>query len=240
MKSTLIFFLFIGLYFTFVPDRNLSVDDKFNIYQINLLDKFSINGKINVIEIKKNSLNYKVVNKNHRNYDFYVNANYFTIDNIPVGEVIINGKIIKKKNSFGGFFTTDGKTPKFYYNNRPNGVLYSSQTHTPIIMNGVANKKIFTQRWAKYKLPRLIIGRKKNNDIIVIHTVDNTKCSVSDFYKISKSLGLVDALMLDGGASIEVGLTYGDINYKYQIVSDLQRKIGKVPTPSVFIVGTFN
>jgi hypothetical protein len=46
--------------------------------------------------------------------------------------------------------------------------------------------------------------------------------------------------MFDGGASIEVGVSYKNVEYKYQIVSDIQRKIGNVPTPSVFIVGTFN
>ena len=46
--------------------------------------------------------------------------------------------------------------------------------------------------------------------------------------------------MFDGGASIEVGVSYKNVNYNYQIVSDLNRKIGNVPTPSVFIVGNFN
>ena len=46
--------------------------------------------------------------------------------------------------------------------------------------------------------------------------------------------------MFDGGASIEVGVRYKNVNYKYQIVSDLERVLGDVPTPSVFIVGEFN
>ena len=175
-----------------------------------------------------------------RNYDFYINANYFTIDNIPVGEVKINGKVVKHKNKNGGFFTSNGKSPSFYFKKRPNQVLYSSQTHTPIIRNGVPNYKIFNQKWARYKLPRLIIGENKNKDIIVLHTIDNTRCSVKDFYNIAKSQGLVNALMFDGGASIEVGVSYKNVNYNYQIVSDLKRKIGNVPTPSVFIVGDFN
>lgn len=216
------------------------MNEKVKITKIDLSDKFKINGVVNMIKLTKNSLSYKVTNKNHRNYDFYINSNYFTIDNIPVGEVKINGKVVKHKNKNGGFFTSNGKSPSFYFKKRPNRVLYSSQTHTPIIRNGVPNYKIFNQKWARYKLPRLIIGENKNKDIIVLHTIDNTRCSVKDFYNIAKSQGLVNALMFDGGASIEVGVSYKNVNYNYQIVSDLNRKIGNVPTPSVFIVGNFN
>jgi len=37
-----------------------------------------------------------------------------------------------------------------------------------------------------------------------------------------------------------VGVNYKNVDYKYQIVSDINRKLGNVPTPSVFIVGDFN
>lgn len=223
-----------------VFSNDSQMNEKVKITKIDLSDKFKINGVVNMIKLTKNSLSYKVTNKNHRNYDFYINANYFTIDNTPVGEVKINGKVVKHKNKNGGFFTSNGKSPSFYFKKRPNRVLYSSQTHTPIIRNGVPNYRIFNQKWARYKLPRLIIGENKNKDIIVLHTIDNTKCSVKDFYNIAKSQGLVNALMFDGGASIEVGVSYKNVNYNYQIVSDLKRKIGNVPTPSVFIVGNFN
>ena len=223
-----------------VFSNDSQMNEKVKITKIDLSDKFKINGVVNMIKLTKNSLSYKVTNKNHRNYDFYINANYFTIDNIPVGEVKINGKVVKHKNKNGGFFTSNGKSPSFYFKKRPNRVLYSSQSHTPIIRNGVPNYRIFNQKWARYKLPRLIIGENKNKDIIVLHTIDNTRCSVKDFYNIAKSQGLVNALMFDGGASIEVGVSYKNVNYNYQIVSDLKRKIGNVPTPSVFIVGNFN
>ena len=221
-------------------DKQIVKNDIIRIDKIDLSEKFNIDGNVNVITIKKNKMSYSVTNKNHRNYDFYVNANYFMVNNTPVGEVKINGKTIKKRDSGGSFFTTNGGKPTFYHNKRPNNVLYSCQTHTPIILNGVPNKKIFNKKWAKYKLPRLIIGENKNGDIVVLHTIDDTRCSINDFYKISKSLCLINALMFDGGASIEVGIRYKNIRYEYQIVSDIERKLGNVPTPSVFIVGNFN
>jgi len=221
-------------------DKSQQIENKVKIYQRDFSEKYKIKGKVNIIELSKHTVSYKVVNKNHREYDFYVNSNYFTIENEPVGEVKINGKTIKKRSKNGGFFTSNGKNPSFYFNHRPSNVLFSSQTHTPLIIEGTPNHKIFNQKWARYKLPRLVIGEKRNGNIVVFHTIEKTKCSVYDFFEISKFLGLKNALMFDGGASIEVGLSYKNINYKYQIVSDLQRKIAKVPTPSVFIVGSFN
>ena len=117
--------------------------------------------------------------------------------------------------------------------------MYSSQTHTPLIKNGVGYTKMFNKKWARYRLPRLVIGENKNGDIVVVHTIGTTGCSISEFYQISKSLGMVNALMFDGGASIEVGVKYKSINYKYQIHSDISRKIFNIPTPSVFIIGNF-
>jgi len=243
---SIIVILFICIFFvsysTLKTDSiyNSQVNEKVKITKIDLSDKLKINGYVNMIKLTKNSLSYKVTNNGHRNYNFYINANYFTIDNTPVGEVKIDGKTVQHKNKNGGYFTSNGKSPSFYFKKRPNGVLYSSQTHTPIIINGKPNYKIFNKKWAKYKLPRLIIGENKNKDIIVLHTIEDTRCSVNDFYQIAKSQGLVNALMFDGGASIEVGVNYKNVKYKYQIVSDTQRKLGNVPTPSVFIVGNFN
>jgi exopolysaccharide biosynthesis protein len=248
MKKTIVILFVLFLCVSFVSYNSLKnvflndsqTNEKVTVTKIDLSKKFKINGYVNMIKLTKNSLSYKVTNKGHRNYDFYINANYFTINNTPVGEVKIDGKTIQHKNKNGGFFTSNGKSPSFYFKKRPNRVLYSSQTHTPIIRNGVPNYRIFNQKWARYKLPRLIIGENKNKDIIVLHTIDNSRCSVNDFYKIAKSQGLINALMFDGGASIEVGVNYKNVDYKYQIVSDINRKLGNVPTPSVFIVGDFN
>lgn len=248
MKKTIVILFVLFICISFVSHKSLKnvflndtqINEKVTVTKIDLFKKFKINGYVNIIKLKKNSVSYKVTNKNHKDYDFYMNANYFTINNTPVGEVKINGKVVQHKNKNGGYFTSNGKTPSFYFKKRPNRVVYSCQTHTPIIINGKPNYKIFNKKWARYKLPRLIIGENKNNDIIVLHTIGNTRCSVNDFYIIAKRQGLVNALMFDGGASIEVGVNYKNVHYQYQIVSDIERKLAKIPTPSVFIVGNFN
>jgi exopolysaccharide biosynthesis protein len=213
------------------------VDYKSDNISVNTI---SINGKtgmIGVIKINKNHMSYKVVNNNHKSHDFYVNANYF--NKKPIGEVKINGATINPKNKNGGFFTTDGKNPNIYFNERPNNVKYSSQTHTIAIKNGIVNSRIFNQHWAKLSLPRLIIGEDENKNIIIIHSHLNGYLTVKQACELAKNMGVYNGLMFDGGASIEVGIKDGNFKYNYQEVDDLSRKINNVPTPSVFIVGDF-
>lgn len=192
------------------------------------------NGKITYISIKKNYFNYKVVNQQHRNFDFYVNANYFA--KYPIGEVISNGKKISPKRNGGGFFTSTNGTPRFYFGSHPK-VNNSAQTHTIAIINGSMNTKIFKYRWAKYHLPRLVVGEDKKGNIVIIHSNINGGCSVESISKLSKSLGVENGLIFDGGASIEVGINTPEVNYHYQQVPDIIRSINNVPTPWVFIVG---
>lgn len=195
------------------------------------------NGKITYILIKKNYFNYKVVNQSHRKFDFYVNANYF--EKYPIGEVVSDGKKISPKRKGGGFFTTNNGSPKFYFGSHPK-VSNSAQTHTIAIINGSMNTKIFKYRWAKYHLPRLVVGEDKKGNIVILHSNINGGCSVESISKLSKSLGIQNGLIFDGGASIEVGINTPELSYHYQQVPDIIRSINNVPTPWVFIVGNRN
>lgn len=192
-------------------------------------------GFITCIRIKKDVFNYKVTNKNHLSYDFYMNANYF--NKRPIGEVIVDGKTISPKNRFGGFFVSDGRTPDFHFNNRPINVKFSSQTHTVVFKESIPNNRIVKQRWAKQELPRLILGEDIDGNIIIIHSNLNGGISVKDAIEYGKKMKIYNGLMFDGGASIEIGIKMNGFNYHYQQVSDLLRKIQNTPTPSVFIVG---
>lgn len=232
-----IFIIFSG-YFLHENSSESENSSNVNIETIDVSNFTKTDGNVTYIKINKNVMSYKVTNKNHDNYDFYVNSNYFDVNDNPIGEVRIDGKNISKKNNGGGFFTTNGDTPKFYFDSRPKNVKYSSQTHTPVIINGKLNKKIFNHSWAKSRLPRLIVGENIKGDIIILHTNDNCKLSIYELTFIADKIGVINGMMFDGGASIEVGVKTKDINYHYQIVSDISRKIFKVPTPKIFIVGT--
>ena len=229
-----VIFIVATLSFTIVSDKKTTNSEVSVINANKYINRIC---EIGVIKINKNKMNYSVTNRNHKNFNFYVNANYF--GKKPVGEVKINNKVVNKKNKNGGFFTTDGKTPKFYFNNRPNNVKFSSQTHTVGIINGKVNNRIFNQGWAKVKVHRLMVGEDINGNIIVIHSRNLGFLTVSEICKIGKKLGVYNGLIFDGGASVEVGLKDGNTNYSYQCVNDIARKLFDVPTPSVFIVGNF-
>jgi hypothetical protein len=221
------------------PESFRSRSKQFEVINIDLASYCKIDGKAKVIKIFRNSADFKVTDKNHESYDFWMNANYFMENGTPLGEVKIKGKTIHRKNSGGGFFTTDGKDPKFYFGTRPQNVKYSSQTHTPVINKGNPNYKIFNRSWAKIKVPRLMIGEDSQKNIYICHTTGISGCSIQDFYKLASKLKLKNVLMFDGGASIEVGIKKGDFTYRYQKVSDLERDLFNVPAPKVFIVGNF-
>lgn len=228
----------------FTPHENKTesakpIQKQFEINTIDLNSYCGVDAEVTIIKIFKNSANFKVTNKNHESYDFWMNANYFMENGTPLGEVKVKGKTIHRKNTGGGFFTTDGQTPKFYFGSRPQGVKYSSQTHTPILNNGNPNSKIFGRSWAKIKVARLMIGEDSKKNIYICHTKGITGCTIQDFYKLAAKLNLKNVLMFDGGASIEVGVRKGDFNYRYQKVSDLERSLFNVPAPKVFIVGNF-
>lgn len=151
--------------------------------------------------------------------------------------VKIAGESLSPKRPGGAFFTSNGGEPAFYFGRRPNTVLYAAQTHTRLINKGKPNQKILSQSWAKNQLPSLVVGKDEEGNFCVMHTIGLTACSVRQFYQIAWNLDFVDALIFDGGLSIEVGVSDGFRTYKYQIVSDLHRKMGDVPTPKVFYGG---
>jgi len=211
--------------------------DNITINHINSFPYNKKNGTISIIKIKKNFFDYKVVNKSHKNYDFYVNSNYF--NKTPVGEVITDGKKIASRKKNGGFFTSNGLTPTFYFGSHPK-VKYSSQTHTIGVIQGNLNFRIFNYRWARYNLPRLIVGEDKSGNIIIVHSNFNGECSIGAISKIAQSQGVYNGLIFDGGASIEIGIKADGVNYHYQQVPDIMRSLGNVPTPWVFITGSKN
>lgn len=228
-----------GTYFYYNQTNTNFNSEKCEVKIVDASDYIKLKGEIGIVKIRKGKMSYSVTNKNHENFDFYINANYFDKKDIPLGEVRINRQKITKKRNGGGFFTSNGTTPRIYFNDRPNNVLYSSQTHTAVIINGKFNNQLFNKGWAKKRLPRSIIGTNINGDMIIVHTRKDCRVSIHELSVIAKKEGIVNGLMFDGGASIEVGIKSGKKTYSYQIVSDINRLVNHVPTPKVFIVGNF-
>jgi exopolysaccharide biosynthesis protein len=199
--------------------------------------KIQNNGEIFIIKIFKNKMNYKVNTNNGGIVDFYLNSNFFEPTS-PIGEVIVNGKVVNNKVKRGGYFTSNGGEPTISLYNRPNS-LYSTQTKYITIKNGTLNKSMFVSRLSKLKTYRTLLGEDKNGNLILIHSGINGLLSVEDITRIGKSEGMITSLMFDGGSSIEVLLKDGTFKHKYHSVSDIDKKRFKIHKPFVYITGAF-
>jgi hypothetical protein len=177
--------------------------DKCDVYNIPISNVKKLNGSVYVIVIKKNQMNFKVTDTNEISNDFYINSNFFK--NGPIGEVKIDGEIKNRKKRNGGFFTSNGKSPKIFFNSRPNSVKYSSQTHLIGINNGVINNRICKQKWARLKTYRILIGKDKNNNTIVIHSDNGGFLSIKNVCEIGIKYGVINGLLFDGGSSVDIG-----------------------------------
>ena len=195
------------------------------------------NGEIYTVKILKNKMNYKVDTDNREKVDFYLNSNFFTPTS-PIGEVIVNGKVVNGKVKRGGYFTSNGGVPTITLNNRPSSS-YSTQTKYVTIKNGILNKSMFVSRLSKWKTYRTLLGKDKEGNLILIHSGVNGLVSVEDITLMGKSEGMVNALMFDGGSSIEILVQDGNFIHKYHSVSDEGKKRFKIHKPFVYITGKF-
>ena len=195
-------------------------------------------GDVFIIKIFKNKMNYTVDTKNNGNVDFYLNSNFFT-NQSPIGEVVVNGKSINKKVKRGGYFTSNGGNPAITLYSRPSS-LYSTQTKYIGIKNGVLNESMFKSRLSKWKTYRTLLGKDKDGNLILIHSGKNGLVSIKDISTIGKSEGMIDALIFDGGSSIEVLVKDGNYTHCYHSVSDIDKKRLKIHKPFTYITGKFN
>ena len=194
-------------------------------------------GDVYIIKIFKGKMNYKVNTKNDGNFDFYLNSNFFTNTN-PIGEVIVNGKIINKKVNRGGYFSSNGNNPTISLYDRPIS-LYSTQTKYIGIKNGVLNQSMFKSKLSKWKTYRTLLGKDKDGNLILIHSGKNGLVSIEDICVMGKSEGMINALIFDGGSSIEVLVKDGNYKHNYHSVSDDTKKRLKIHKPFSYITGKF-
>ncbi len=212
--------------------------NKCDVYNIPISNSKRLNGSAYVIVLKKDRMNFKVADANETLNDFYMNSNFFA--NGPIGEVKIDGETKSRKKKEGGFFASNGKSPKIFFGSRPTSVRYSSQTHLIVIKNGAINGRVCRQKWAKLKNYRILIGKDKNSNTIVVHSDNGGFLSVEDICKIGVIYGITNGLLFDGGSSIEIGLKDGDYHHAFRSVSTIGKRLAGIHKPYTYIVGNFN
>jgi len=194
------------------------------------------NGKIFVVRIKKNKMSF-VVTKKPSDYDFYINANFFA--DRPIGEVMIDKKVINKRKSGGGYFVSSQDNFDFTINSRPRNVSYSSQTHLVGIKNGKLNSGIMYQRWSKASAYRILLGKDKQGNFVALHSDRYAQVSIQQICEIGIKEGLVTGLVFDGGTSVDVEINDGLFSHGFSVVPSFARSFNKDLQPPVYIAGNF-
>jgi hypothetical protein len=196
------------------------------------------NGSVYVLTIYKNKMNFKVTNKNYTDNNFYVNSNFFGHRGEPLGECVVDGKRISRKNSGGGYFTSNGGNGSVTTYGRSQSK-YISQTGYVAIRNGKINNSYNRSGWGRLQTHRVMIGENKKGDIIVIHTNSAAEVTIPMMNQIAIKSGVYSAIHLDGGPSVEVKLKDGFYNHEFNALSKVIKKASNIPIPPVHIVGNF-
>lgn len=238
-KITILSLLFITLVAVFAkPSYNMMKDQNSHQSARCSVRKTTFEGgDLFIIKIFKGKMNYKVGTKNEGNFDFYLNSNFFT-NTRPIGEVIVDGRIVNNKVSRGGYFSSNGGNSTISLYDRP-ASLYSTQTRYIGIKNGVLNKSMFNSKLSKWKTYRTLLGKDKDGNLILIHSGKNGLVSIEDICVMGKSEGMINALIFDGGSSIEVLVKDGDFKHNYHSVSDDNKKRLNIHKPFSYITGKF-
>lgn len=187
-----------------------------------------------VITIKKNSMNFKVTTQSPYNNVFYMNSNFFKNSKTPIGEVVIKGKVINKKENYGGYFYTINGIPNISIGSRPNRVDYSSQTKYIGIKNGKINNNIVDKPLNSKKDYRTLIGKNSNGDLVIIHSSRTGLISMRNICEFGLSLGIKVGLIFDGGSSVDIGIQ----DHSFKSIPFGKNLVG-IDQPPVFIVANF-
>lgn len=213
---------------------NTSPDIQIHTYEVQNSDYK--NGKIFVVKIPKSKMIFQV-SQNPSEFDFFVNANFFS--DKPLGEVVINGRTVTPQKKGGGFFIVDGDNFNFVTNNRPKNISFSSQTHLVGISKGKLNHSIMFQNWSKLQTYRILLGKDKNGNFVLLHSDRYGLVSIREICEIGIKEGLIEALVFDGGNSVDVNLQHNLFNHSFSVIPRPIRSLNKDWNPPIYICGNF-
>ena len=104
------------------------------------------NNNFNVLILKKDEMNFGVSNKKPENADFYINSNFFTKSNNPIGLVVIDRLRHSDRQIGGGYFYVVNGIPHVSSKYCPKMTDYASQSILWAIDNGVKNEGLFNTK----------------------------------------------------------------------------------------------
>ena len=168
----------------------------------------------NIITIKKDEMTFGVSETKPVDSDFYSNSNFFT--NVKNGKAHVSAK----------------KCPK--------RVDYASQTILWAIDNGVVNEYLLTQGHSKLERYRTILGEDKDGNIVMISSTRLGLVTIKEIIDFAVSKGITEAILLDGGTSVDYKLTDDDESVSFESVPEGLKPMFEIKKPTTYIYGNFN
>lgn len=191
------------------------------------------NDDFKVFLFDKNN-DFSVVDAKFKSCKFYMNSNFFDKDNNTLGLVVINGKRHSNRISRGGFFyVLDGK-PKVS-RDCPPYTDHSCQTFLWGISDGKINNRLIKMNHAKEETYRNVVGQDKNGDIIIVTSTFGSMVTIEEILNVGKQFGMVNAVLFDGGTSLDYKFDDGEYRTKFESLPSWIRFIAGYGNPTTYI-----
>lgn len=202
-------------------------------------DRFKVTstGKYHVIEFFTGNTDFEVSTKKKGN--FYVNANFFTPEERVIGGLIINGASLNSQIKGGGSFVVKNGRPSIAFN-RIRGCEYLTQSIIWAMRNGRINSRALLSASSKNKAARVLIGKTQDGRVIVIHSNQLIYVTLSEIFNFAKDhTDLIDAIVLDGGTSVDIGLEWNGYVHRMKSVPSYVKRLMNISEPKTYIIGKF-
>lgn len=193
----------------------------------------------NIFTIKKDEMTFGVSETKPVDSDFYTNSNFFT-NTSPIGLVVVDGKKLNSKSVGGGYFYVKNGKAHVRARKCPKNVDYASQTILWAIDNGVINDYLLTQGHSKLERYRTILGEDKDGNIVMISSTRLGLVTIKEIIDFAVSKGLTEAILLDGGTSVDYKFTDDDETVSFESVPESLKPMFEIKKPTTYVYGNFN
>jgi hypothetical protein len=197
-------------------------------------------GDYNVIVMNKEAMKFGVSEGKPENADFYINSNFFKNEG-PIGLVVVEG--IRKNNRVkeGGYFYVKKGIPYVKAKSCPKMTEYASQTILWAIDNGRVNEGLLKKSHAKLERYRTIMGENDQGQIMIISSSSYLSLvTIEEIINFAIEKGMVEAILLDGGTSVDYKCTNGVESVGFSSVPENLKPTFGITKPFTYIYGNLN
>ena len=193
------------------------------------------NRDMNVFVIEKDSMTFGVSELVPEDSDFFVNANFFDDDG-PIGLLVIDGERRSSRVRGGGFFYVLDNEAHIDSGSSPRYTQFNAQTLLSAIDNGKINTSLTRARHGRKRTYRTLIGQTRSGDIIFIASRRSGLVTISEIIDVAIRNNVYDAILLDGGSSVD----YRMRQTRFKSVPHIVKELMDIEEPKSYIYGNFN